>query len=213
MVFLSYILGALFLCRIPVIGRYLSVVHTLIHEVGHALCSLLFDGKVRSISLYSNTEGLIMTGSRSWIGKVMTSFAGYPFSSAFALLCFTLISDGHAAWVIYGIGSTALVALLLWVRNVYGIFWCLSFIAILMLIITKGSETWINHGGMLLSGILLTQSIQSAFMILYISFKTPREAGDAANLARYTMIPAQIWGILFFAFALFSFTKVCVSIL
>ncbi|PLT31205.1 M50 family metallopeptidase [Peribacillus deserti] len=213
MVFAAYILGALILCRIPVIGRYLCIIHTMIHEVGHALCSLLFDGKVRSISLFANTEGLIMTGSKSWIGRVMTSFAGYPFSSAFALLCFTLISKGHASWVFYGLGITISAALLLWVRNMYGVFWCISFLVLLVLIMIRGNDLWIIHGGMLMSAILLTESISSAFMVLYLSFKTPGEAGDAASLAAYTQIPAQIWGILFFAFALFSFTKVCISLL
>ncbi|WP_035322499.1 M50 family metallopeptidase [Peribacillus kribbensis] len=207
MILAIYIIAAFILCRIPWIGRYLSILNTLIHECGHALCSLLFDGKVRSISLFSNGEGHILTGSRSWFGMVITSIAGYPFSSIFALFCFLLIHWNHSEWIFYLIAGISILALVLWVRNLYGIVWCLSFIVLLGVIDYYGNGAWITGSSLLLASLLLIQSAESAFAIFLLSFKTPGEAGDASNLAQFTRIPAQIWGLVFLGIAIFALTK------
>jgi hypothetical protein len=53
------------------------------------------------------------------------------------------------------------------------------------------------------ASILLFQSIYSAFTLLIISVKSANKAGDAKNLSTFTYIPAVIWALLFFSFALF----------
>jgi hypothetical protein len=55
-----------------------------------------------------------------------------------------------------------------------------------------------------LASLVFVEAVTSAFEIMWISFVSPLQAGDAANLARATkFIPAPIWGIAFFAQALY----------
>ncbi|WP_429472215.1 M50 family metallopeptidase [Neobacillus sp. B4I6] len=63
----------------------------------------------------------------------------------------------------------------------------------------KGSQNFRDNLLLLIASILLVDSVQSAYEILFISIFQPQSAGDAANLARITgFIPAPIWGIFFF---------------
>ncbi|WP_409289702.1 M50 family metallopeptidase [Peribacillus sp. SCS-37] len=209
MILAAYIISAAILCRLPLIGRHVNVLHTLVHETGHALTALMFDGKVKSMKLFSNSEGVILTGSRSSMGRIMTSLAGYPFSSGIGLLFFILLSNGHAQWVFYSLFLLAAAALLFWVRNMYGIIWCAGFLAFLGWVLSTGSTVWVTGVSMLLAGTVLVQSLYSAFHILCLSFKSPGEAGDASSLAQFTFIPAQVWGITFFGTAVAAFAVVC----
>ncbi|HBI03760.1 MAG TPA: hypothetical protein DDY49_07000, partial [Paenibacillaceae bacterium] len=66
-----YLLLAYLVTLVPVVGKYFSVLNTLFHEVGHGICALLFKGKIRSISLFANTEGEIVTSSPFWLGRLV----------------------------------------------------------------------------------------------------------------------------------------------
>jgi hypothetical protein len=45
---------------------------------------------------------------------------------------------------------------------------------------------------------LIVESISSSFTILYLSIARPQNAGDTTVLKKLTVIPAFIWGIIFF---------------
>lgn len=194
-----HIILAYVVTLIPIIGKYFAALNTMFHEDGHALSSMLLGGRVKRISLFSNTEGEAITASRFWIGRVITSYAGYTFSSLIAFVCFFLISVGEVKYVLYGFIGFAVVNLVLWVRNFYGIIWLISFISLCGVLLYYGSENLQIFITFFLSAIILTQSVSTAFIILVLSFKDSKNAGDATNLAKHTFIvPAFIWGMLFF---------------
>ena len=57
---------------------------------------------------------------------------------------------------------------------------------------------------LLIASVLLVESVSTAYDIFIISLIQPHSAGDATNLSHLTaIIPAQGWGIFFFAQALF----------
>ena len=55
---------------------------------------------------------------------------------------------------------------------------------------------------LLLAFITLEESVVSAMYIGWTSWTRPSQAGDAANLAQQTFMPALFWGTLFALFAL-----------
>jgi hypothetical protein len=179
-----------------------KVINTLIHESGHALIALL-GGNVERISLFMNSEGATYSNQSTWIGSFFTSLAGYTFASFMAFLSFLLIGKNKQNVLIDILLGFIALNLIFWVRNPYGLFWLCSFAVAFLLLLIKGSQNLRNHLLLLIASILLVDSVQSAFEILYISVLQPLAAGDAANLAQLTVfIPAPIWGIFFFLQAL-----------
>ena len=198
------ILIAVLLTKLPIVGKYLAVVNTLFHEVGHQLASIMTGGKAHKIQLFANTEGLAFSSHRYWIGRVLTALAGYMFSSFMAATFFFLIYKGSYNLVISLLLTILAISLFFWVRNWYGFFWILSFSVGFVWLLWKVEGSIIENVVLFLVSILFVQSITSAFTIMYLSFKTPAHAGDATSLAQLTyLIPAQIWGIFFFVQSLY----------
>ncbi|MGI8313980.1 M50 family metallopeptidase [Halobacillus mangrovi] len=195
---------ALLLTQLPIAGKYFAILNTMIHESGHSLMALLTGGEVRRISLLPNTSGTTMTGHSSWISHVLTSMAGYVFASFFSFLFFYLIVKGQYKWMIYILLAFLAINLIFWVRNVYGLFWIVTFGAGFIWLLRSGNQTLIQYVLIFLASLVFVEALTSAFEIMWVSFVSPLQAGDAANLARATkFIPSPIWGIAFFAQALY----------
>lgn len=207
-IFYACILLAAALSLIPFVGKFLNVLNTLIHESGHAIMSLLTGGGVLNIKLSADTSGAAQTKSKYWIGKFLTSIAGYPVSSAMAWLFFWLINQHMVNYVFYFIVSLVFINLILWVRNTFGMIWLVVMGSIYILIYLYTSLTIQYYFAVFCAGIVLFQSVYSSFTLLVISLKQPNKAGDAKNLKDFTFIPAIIWALAFCTFALFTAYKV-----
>lgn len=202
--FISFVILSILLTKLPVIGKYFSIVNTLIHETGHALMAIATGGKVGKIELFSNTEGTAWTSNPHWLGRVLTSLAGYVFSSFIAFLFLYFLSIEKYDYILYILIAILLLGLLFWVRNLYGFFWMITFCAGFGYLLWNGNATVIQYVLLFITAIILVQSVISAFEILYLSFKNSHDAGDSTNLAGFTyIIPAQIWGIFFFLQSIF----------
>ncbi|WP_170885549.1 M50 family metallopeptidase [Bacillus alkalicellulosilyticus] len=199
-----YLIIAFIICHIPVIRLAFCTVNTLVHESGHALMALLTSGKVYSISLFANTEGLAETGTSSWIARFLVSYAGYTTSSLVAFGSFYLIHTDNSHFLFYGLVGLALLNLTLWVRNIYGILWLSAFITLSFYFHYHQLSSWKEGFTLLIACILLIHSVSSAFTIFTLSITRPKHAGDATNLAQQTFIPAVFWGLLFFGQSLVS---------
>ncbi|TGB01303.1 M50 family metallopeptidase [Halobacillus salinus] len=195
---------ALLLTQMPIVGKYFAILNTMIHESGHSLMALITGGEVRRISLLPNTAGTTLTGHTSWIGHFLTSVFGYVFASFFGYLFFYLISKGQYKWMIYILLAFLTVNLIFWVRNGYGLFWIVTFGALFIFLLKSGNTALIQYSLVFFASLILVESVTSAFEIMWISFVSPLQAGDAANLSRATrFIPAPIWGVAFFAQSLY----------
>ena len=200
--FFMFIILTMILLNIPIFGTYIKVINTVIHESGHALMALL-GGKVHHISLFMNTEGVTYTSHTGWFGGFFTGISGYVFSSFFAFLAFWLISRKKYKVLIAILLIFIGINIIFWVRNFYGIFWLVSFGALFLLLLYKGSGAFVQYFLLFIASVLLVESISSSYTIMLLSFMQPSAAGDATGLAKATLIiPAQLWGILFFCQAL-----------
>lgn len=206
-----YLVVAIFLAAIPsLIGSFsfssraiikiktiLEIPNVLIHEVCHALAAVLTFGKVHSISLHSNNEGVAVTSSSNFISRIIVSYAGYTGSSLAAVGLYYLLFNGRYDWVIFGFIGVTLFSALFWVRNFYGFLWSMTFVAGMGYLVWEQYTTVLLHTSIFLSSIVLVQSIWTALIILKLSIKQRKEAGDTTNLAKSTFIPAAVWGLLF----------------
>ncbi|WP_347861795.1 M50 family metallopeptidase [Salimicrobium sp. PL1-032A] len=189
---------ALLLTQMPIIGKYFAMINTMVHETGHSLMALVTGGEVRNISLFPNTSGVTMTGHTSWFSHVLTSLSGYIFASWFAFFLFYLLSKGKYTWIVFLLMGLLSINLLFWVRNLYGVFWIVTFGALFIWLLRSGHQTLIIYSLTFIAALVLVESVISAFHIMWLSVIAPGQAGDAANLARATKIPSLVWGTGFF---------------
>ena len=198
-VFYIILVVSIILTRTPFVGKYFRIVNTMIHESGHALVALITSAQVLQINLFTDTSGSAVTKSSNWFSKFFTSFAGYPSSALAALLFFYLIKQQHYIYIIYGLGALAVINLIFFVRNAYGLFWLVTFIIISGTLIYFNDDFSLFSVSVFFSFIVLTDAFISAIHLFIICFKTPDKSGDAKNLSTLTYIPALIWTLVFLA--------------
>ena len=185
--------------RIPYVGKYLRVVNTLVHESGHAIAALICSGEVYNVELFSDTSGTAVTKTKGKFSQFLVSIAGYPFGSAMAYLLFYIISRGEYRIVLYILACFSLLNLMFYVRNTYGIFWLVTFTAIIFLVNFYCGDFFQYAFTAWLSGIMLFEALYSSVELVMIAKKKTKSAGDAYSLERLTKIPTMFWALLFVA--------------
>lgn len=195
---------SLIITRIPFIGRFIRTTNTVFHELGHAIMALFTSGSILKIQLSYDTSGSIQTQSKYWLAKVLVSLAGYPFASIVAYTFWWLIRSEQYNIILIVTTVAIALSLILWVRNTYGVIWCLLSLACLFAAFYFKKEIIVEASAIIITGIITIESIVSAFVLLYITATNPKEAGDATNLKTFTYIPAFIWGLIFVGFSLLA---------
>lgn len=208
--FYSILVLAFIVTRIPIVGKFFGGLDTLIHETGHALMTLLLSGEVLSIELFSDTSGVAMTRTSNKFKQFLVSIAGYPFSSVMAVILFYMIKAEAIQALLIVLASFAVVTLLLWIRNWYGFFWLLIFITLLTVTFFYADALIQFAVAVFLSAMLLFDAVVKAWIVLYLSLRSPTQSGDAHNLKQITYLPAFFWGLFFLAFALYCTYRVVI---
>jgi len=201
-IFYALLIAALFLTRIPLLGKYFRSVNTLVHEAGHAFATLLLSGEVIAVNLFADTSGTTVTKAKSKLAQFIIAFAGYPLSSIMAIICMLLIHKEMYLYVLFLFTSIALVLLILSLKNAYGLFWAGTFITLNLLFIYFNNKLLVFGLAAFYSLILLTDSVISALVVFTLSIKQPKKAGDTTNLNKITKIPAFFWGFIFIVIAI-----------
>lgn len=198
------ILISFILLKTPFIGKYISLIGTLIHEVGHALITLLTFGEVQKIKLFSNSAGEAWSSNRHWISKMLTNIAGYPAASISSYLLLYLIKNKQYEYILLFFIAIFTFSLIFWIRNLYGIFYVITFLSLLSIMIRVGNTKLIEVILLFITCTIWTDSILSSLHIFKASFVDYKNSGDALNLAKATLIiPTPIWGTFFLLQALF----------
>lgn len=196
-----FLMASVFLTRMIPFSSLFRNLDTMIHEFAHALMTLVLSGKVLRIELYADHSGVTYSSMLTPGRSILVSLAGYIGASLFAWLLFYLYRKGRHMWGLGLMTAVALVSLLLYVRGEFGMLWLTGFIALNVVIMIFGVN-FSKYYYLLLAFITLEESVVSAMYIGWTSWTRPSQAGDAANLAQQTFLPALFWGTLFALFAL-----------
>jgi hypothetical protein len=176
---------------------------TWIHESGHAIMTLLTGGRNHRISLFKSGGGLQIGATGSWLSRALVLLAGYPFASFVGFALLYAATHGLVMWAFIGCCVLVVMNVVFWVRNLYGFLWMLSLTALFAAVIYFGSEDITRYFVLTLGYIISISALKSAWTILKLSFKKPKEAGDATFLREVLKLPALLWGTLFFLQALY----------
>ncbi|MCI3926966.1 M50 family metallopeptidase [Paenibacillus sp. TRM 82003] len=175
---------------------------TMIHEFGHAGMTLLLSGQVQYIHLYEDHSGVTLSAVQTGWRLIPVALAGYTTSSLAAVALFALHRYGQHRLGLALVTAVAVASLILFVRNDFGAQWLLGFIG-LNLVAMVLPIRFVRVGYYLLLAFLaLVESVAGAVTITVLAWSAPAQAGDAANLAGVTGIPAIVWGLFFLVFAL-----------
>jgi hypothetical protein len=175
---------------------------TMVHEFGHAIVTLLLSGKVMFIELHADHSGVTYsTITKSW-SILPISLAGYMTASLFAWYLFSAYAKGKQRMGLQVITLLAVLSLILFVRNVFGITWLVGFIALNVLVLAFSGKWIRDFYYLLLAFLCLEESVFGPLSLVLYAVNNPSQAGDATNLSRNTALPAIFWAVLFTLFAL-----------
>ena len=163
------------------------------HEGAHAVVGSVMGFGIKSVTLSIENRGETGyhhapdTGPR----RTLTRFVGYLGPSGFGLCAAKLIETGHVVAVLW-IAIMLLVLLLLLIRKSFAIVSVPAVIALLAFVTRHahdGLEEVIVYG---MAWLLLLSGVR-------VAVAHGAGAGDAVNLSRTTLIPRQIWALLWLA--------------
>ncbi|MFH9724087.1 M50 family metallopeptidase [Streptomyces sp. NPDC017254] len=175
---------------------------TIAHEGGHGLVALATGRRLEAIRLHSDTSGLTVSRGRpTGVGVILTLAAGYPAAPLLGLGGAALLGT-HRVTLLLWTATALLLALLVMVRNAYGVLTVL-----------------LTGAAFLLVSLLTGPQVQSAFAYAVVWFlllggvrpafelQAKRRHGgapdsDADQLARLTHVPAGVWLFFFHAVAI-----------
>ncbi len=179
--------------------RVMRNVVTIAHEGGHAVVALLSGRKLEGVRLHSDTSGLtVSVGKSTGPGMVFTLFAGYPTVSLLGLGGAALVSADQARVMLW-IAVVLLVALLVEIRNAYGV------VSVLVTGGAVAAVAWYTSPPVqalccaLFSWFLLFGGIRPIFELGRKRRHGRASDSDADQLARLTGLPAQMWLLVWFA--------------
>jgi hypothetical protein len=199
---ICFLIGSVLLTRWIPFSSFFRSLDTMIHEFGHALVTLVFSGQVNYIELNADHSGVTLSlVTNSW-SLIPISLAGYMLASLFAVFLFKMQSAGRQSLGLQVITVVALVSLILFVRNGYGLIWLIGFI-ILNAAMLFAAPRWLRDGYyMFLAFLTLEESVMGPISLILYAWNDSALAGDATNLGRITLIPAIVWAVLFTLFSL-----------
>ena len=193
---------------LPFIRVYLAHFHNLVNLV---ISVCLEGGKIQ---LHRDGSGQTIGSHTTPFKKALISYAGYTGASVTAIGLFYLVSRGHYHLVIYLYLGLSVLALLLWIRNAFGVIWGLSVIGLLalpvyfryetVLPINFNFETVLVHISIFLASVLFVQSIIGAFQVCKQSFMSRSNPRRKAALVQTKFIPAVILGMILLGQTVFA---------
>lgn len=177
-------------------------IDTMVHEFSHAIVTLALSGSVVSVDLNADHSGLTRSLlTRGW-STIPVAMAGYLLASLFAWLLFSLYARRSYRPGLLVISGIALISLVLFVRNSFGVSWLVGFLAVNTLVLLLGGKPGAKYYFLFVAFLCLEESVFGPVTLALAALANPEQAGDATVLARNTPIPAIAWGALFTLFSL-----------
>ncbi|MUL42371.1 M50 family metallopeptidase [Streptomonospora sp. PA3] len=170
---------------------------TIAHEGGHAVVALLSGRQLTGIRLHSDTSGVTVSrGKPRGPGMILTVAAGYITPSIVGLLAILLLV-GNRITALLWMSVLVLAAMLLLIRNVYGVVSVVGTGAVVFLISWYTPAEVQAAFAYFFTWFLLLAGIRPVFELQAQRSRQPSPESDADQLHRLTGLPGTVW-VLFF---------------
>jgi hypothetical protein len=184
------------------VWRISRAVVTIAHEGGHGLAALLTRRRLSGIRLHSDTSGLTLSyGRPTGPGMILTAAAGYTAPPLLGLGGAALLAAGRTGQFLW-IAIALLVALLLRIRNAFGVLAVVATGALFGLVSWYGDDR--VQAGFAYLGVwfLLLAGVRPVLELQQMRRAGRSPESDADQLARLTGVSAVLWVTLFLVVAL-----------
>lgn len=180
---------------------------TIAHEGGHGLVALLTGRRLDGIRLHSDTSGLTVSRGRpTGLGMILTAAAGYTAPPLLGLGGAWLLAAHHVTLLLW-LATALLIAMLVMIRNAYGVLTVVLSGAAFLLVSWLTSPDVQSAFAYAVVWFLLLGGVRPAFELQAKRRGHNSDAvkdTDADQLARLTSVPPALWLFLFHAVSICS---------
>lgn len=165
---------------------------TVVHEAGHAVVAVLVGRRLQGIRLHADTSGVTVSRGRpTGPGMVATVAAGYLAPAVVGVGAALLLATGRGVLMLW-LMLVFLVALLVWIRNWYGLVTVVG-IGVAVGLLTWYAEPEVQSLVAYLVAWLLLLAAPRPVLELIGEGKRRSRSSDPDALARLTHVPALLW--------------------
>jgi hypothetical protein len=202
---IEVVLGTAAAALLVVLSRRLwplaRTVITIAHEGGHATAAVLARRRLRGIRLHSDTSGVTLSQGRpSGPGMVFTAASGYVAPSLAGAAYAGLLAVDRITAALW-LGVVALVVMLVFIRNVYGVVAVVGTGALLVAIALYTEPEVQAAFAYAFAWFLLLGGVRPVFELQRLRGLRMAPDSDADQLARLTRVPGLLWVAWFFLVA------------
>ncbi|MFG2147736.1 M50 family metallopeptidase [Streptomyces sp. NPDC048696] len=177
---------------------------TIAHEGGHGLVALLTGRRLDGIRLHSDTSGLTVSrGKPTGLGMILTAAAGYTAPPLLGLGGAWLLAAHHVTLLLW-LATALLVAMLVMIRNAYGVLTVVLSGAAFLLVSWLTSPDVQSVFAYAVVWFLLLGGVRPAFELQAKRRRHNSGDSDADQLARLTHVPPALWLFMFHAVSVCS---------
>ncbi|MET0132972.1 MAG: M50 family metallopeptidase [Kibdelosporangium sp.] len=170
---------------------------TIVHEAGHALVAVLVGRRLSGIRLHSDTSGVTVSRGRAkGPGMVSTAFAGYIAPSLLGMGLAGLMVAGKITLLLW-VMTALLLAVLIMIRNVYGVLSVLATGAVLVVVSVVTSPEVQSAFACLTAWFLLFGGVRPVWELHVKRRRGRARDSDADQLSRLTGAPGLFWVAMF----------------
>lgn len=183
------------------IGRFLlyplSFLSTWAHEMGHVLATILAGGRVKKVKLYANLGGEVVSRRPdTYFGAFLSPMLGLLGPSITGgLIMYLGAKPAGLEWALEGLGAMIIGTALLWVRNLFGLVFCLGTGALLIYLSMIPDATIVFWSIQALAIRFAIESL-SDLEYLFTKYVDGDQPSDTQLLSKYFFFPYWFWGVL-----------------
>ncbi|GAA4627124.1 M50 family metallopeptidase [Actinoallomurus vinaceus] len=175
------------------VWHVLRNVVTIAHEGGHAFAALITGRQLQGIRLHSDTSGVTVSrGKPHGPGMIVTAFAGYVTPPLLGLGAAALLAVGHITALLWA-SIVLLAAILVMVRNAYGVVSVVTTGAVVFAVSWFGSATVQAAFAYAFTWFLLLAGARPVVELQSKRSRGRAPDSDADQLARLTGMPGLLW--------------------
>ena len=177
---------------------------TIAHEGGHGLIALITGRRLEGIRLHSDTSGLTVSRGRpTGIGMILTAAAGYTAPPLLGLGGAWLLAAHHITLLLW-LATVLLIAMLVMIRNAYGVLTVVVTGAVFLLISWLTGPAVQSAFAYTAVWFLLIGGVRPAFELQSKRRQGGAGGSDADQLGRLTHVPPVLWLFMFHVVSLCS---------
>ncbi|WP_455834480.1 M50 family metallopeptidase [Pseudarthrobacter siccitolerans] len=180
--------------------RYVGLLATATHELGHAVAAVTSGQRLSGIRLRFDHSGTTTTYSRSKLATAWSCFWGYPVP---ALVGAAFVWCGFNGWgpAVIAASAVALAATLMFLRNAAGFLITTGAILGCIALIFLVPAAFAGHVTVILGLVLLIGAVRDLCKLTHVHLRRRDRlaTSDAYLLYRATAVPSGVWILLFAA--------------